>query len=230
MLTAHDDDYDDYDDEVDTGLTSRQAQKYMFDRNQSAAAGHPNHSDADEDDDADQLAAMSDEQRATLQSCIDQIRDVLGDVLTQAHMSHIVLTNAFDADLSLDAALQAAQRAQAAATAKAQRSKATPPRQQQANKADKGERGHKTMCVCGSEIRVRVDLLGVNNEFPVFSFFCISNTTTLLLLPPTLPQTTHTHLNKVRCASTNACRSGQAQSCHTDDQHKAIIIVVVALC
>lgn len=149
--TGHDDDYDDYDDEVDTGLTSRQAQKYMYDRNRSAAADH---SDEDEDDDAAQLAALSDEQRATLQSCIDQIRDVLGDVLTQSHMSQIVLTHAFDADQSLDAALQAAQRSQAAATAKAQRSKATPPRQQQATKADKGERLH-LVCVC------------------VFAFFCL---------------------------------------------------------
>lgn len=161
--TGHDDDYDDYDDEVDTGLTSRQAQKYMYDRNRSTAADH---SDEDEDDDAAQLAALSDEQRATLQSCIDQIRDVLGDVLTQSHMSHIVLTHAFDADQSLDAALQAAQRSQAAATAKAQRSKATPPRQQQATKADKGERLH-LVCVC---VCVCVLLLGVNDESFVFSF------------------------------------------------------------
>lgn len=155
----------------------------MYDRNRTADGGQSDGAVEDADDDDAQLAALTDDERATLLSCVDQIRDVLGDALAESHMRQIVLSNDFDADRSLDDALQASQRAQEkASAAKAQRSKATPPRQA-ATKTDKGERSH-----VGATLWYH--FLGVNDVFSFLCFVAYSTQPTLVTAPP---HPTHTH-------------------------------------
>lgn len=113
---------------MDCGLTDRQAQKYMFDRSKQANTvwgGSNNAADHDDDDydhtDAGQTdaaagdeyaavrASLSDEQRAILLSCIDQIRDVVGAKFSEPRLAQIVIGNDYDVCKSLDEALNSEQ-------------------------------------------------------------------------------------------------------------------------
>lgn len=56
------------------------------------------------------LPALSDDDRATMMSIVDQLYDILGDKLPEQQLQWIVLNNEYDLSASMDAALNAASR------------------------------------------------------------------------------------------------------------------------
>ncbi|KAK3921301.1 HBS1-like protein [Frankliniella fusca] len=125
------DEYDGYDDvyghsvEDDYSISPSDA-KYVFDRNTEKAqmsaflTGDEDIAEDDEDieegvtdcpkrRDSDTLGLrtrnLSDLDEARLRSCLDEIRDVIGDSLSEATLADIILANDFDVSKSLDAAL-----------------------------------------------------------------------------------------------------------------------------
>lgn len=125
------DEYDGYDDvyghsvEDDYSISPSDA-KYVFDRNTEKAqmsaflAGDEDIAEDDEDAeeggtecpkrrDSDTLGLrtrnLSELDEARLRSCLDEIRDVIGDSMSEASLADIILSNDFDVAKSLDAAL-----------------------------------------------------------------------------------------------------------------------------
>lgn len=103
-----DDDYDQSDTEINYGtfstlLTIATKSERSFLR---PTGGH---SDDSGDDTVDATAELTLDQRAIVLSCVDEIRQVIGDKLSQNRLARIVLRSEYDLTRSLDVALEACQ-------------------------------------------------------------------------------------------------------------------------